>query len=293
MGDSGVGSQSDCGKFRQKVSIFEIDKGNTERVSFAHLPANSTPHQSPTSRFRWANEAVSNSVVQAVLNAWEMERHHAAERHLYPEVADVLAEIKAQHPDVIMGAVTDGKANPLFMTFTLAPYFDFCISWEDDQVGRQKFFSDLASVKGNAELKWIYDAALEKFQELWATKVALQKEPSAPRSHVWIHVGDDLAYDVGGSAQSGAKTIWLELNDERYQQTARQRFSDLDQPQPDWSTSTRSELEKRRIMNDIALEMVDAKVQFISRLPDAINDILEKENAAMVEQQSVVEKETK
>lgn len=89
---------------------------------------------------KWAKEAVSESIVQAVLNAWEMERHHAAERNLYPEVIDALREIKEQHPGVVIGAVTDGKANPMLMTFTLAPYFDFCMSWEDDQGSRSKFF---------------------------------------------------------------------------------------------------------------------------------------------------------
>lgn len=113
---------------------------------------------------KWAKAAVSESIVQAVLNAWEMERHHAAERHIYPEVVDVLTEIKKAHPEVIIGAVTDGKANPMLMTFTLAPFFDFCLSWEDDQGGRSKFFKDLSSAESKSDLKWIYNAAAEKYQ---------------------------------------------------------------------------------------------------------------------------------
>lgn len=242
---------------------------------------------------KWANEAVSPSVVQAVLNAWEMERHHAAERHLYPEVIDVLKEIKAEHPEVIIGAVTDGRANPLFMTFTLAPYFDFCLSWEDDQVGRKKFFQDLSKVEGKAELKWIYDACLDKYQELASAKAALSKSKSdLDPNKIWIHVGDDLAYDVGGAAQSGAKTIWLELA-EKYGQTARKRFDTMED-EASWSTTTRKELEKRRVMNELALDIVDKKVQFMSRLPEAINDILEQENIAKTKakQAEVVEKES-
>lgn len=229
--------------------------------------------------YRWASEAVSGGIVQAVLNAWEMERHHAAERHLYPEVIEALQTIKAEHPSVIIGAVTDGKANPRLMTFTLAPYFDFCLSWEDDQTGRKKFFQDLTSVEGNVELKWIYDAALEKYQELSSAKSALQKSDAAdPTNPIWIHVGDDLAYDVGGAAQSGAKTIWLELDRPKYSQTARFRF-DRNTPQPAWSTTTRQELEKRKVMNELALKRVDASIHFISRLPEAIQDILDRENA--------------
>lgn len=227
----------------------------------------------------------------------------AAERHLYREVLPALEQIRQAHPSVIIGAVTDGKANPLFMTFTLAKYFDFCISWEDDQSGRKKFFHDLANVEGRAELKWIYDAALEKYQELSAAQWALQggaggaatnsgtaggggdagSSSSSPSSsspnRIWIHVGDDLAYDIGGSFQSGAKTIWLELDEERYRQTARQRFAPHKiEAQPSWSTSTRQELEKRRVMNELALQFVDKRVQFISRLPEAIQEIIDEAN---------------
>ncbi|EEC46127.1 predicted protein [Phaeodactylum tricornutum CCAP 1055/1] len=226
---------------------------------------------------KWATEAVSPTIVQAVLNAWEMERHHAAERHLYPECVEVFERIKQDHPDVIIGAVTDGKANPLFMTFTLAPYFDFCMSWEDDQAGRRKFFKELGSIEGNADLKWIYDAALEKYQELASAAAALQKGDSAQDPNkIWIHVGDDLAYDVGGSAQSGAKTILVELDDEKYHQTARHRFELT--KQPDWSTTSDIELEKRKVMNEAATNQIDRKIKFLTRLPEAINEVLEEQS---------------
>lgn len=215
---------------------------------------------------------MSPSIVQAVLNQWEMERHHAAERHLYPEVMESLQQIREEHPGVIIGAVTDGRANPLFMTFTLAPFFDFTMSWEDDQGSRNKFFQELNDASTDAELKWIYDAALAKYQELAAANDALKRDDAQDKNKVWIHVGDDLAYDVGGSAQSGAKTILVEL-DERYQQSARFRF-DLDE-QPDWSTTSDSELIARKKMNEKAINKVDKKISFLTRLPEAINDILE------------------
>jgi FMN phosphatase YigB (HAD superfamily) len=213
------------------------------------------------------------------MNAYEMERHHAAERHLYPEVVTALAQIKREHPDVIIGAVTDGKANPAFMTFTLAKYFDFCISWEDDQGARRNFFKELSKVEGNAELKWIYTAALEKYQELSSADAALKKaEQRQDPNKIWIHVGDDLAYDVGGSASCGAKTILVELAD-KYGQTARLRFDDAKE-QPWWSVTSQEELQQRKIMNEMAMEQVDAKVSYLTRLPEAINDILKKESAA-------------
>jgi putative hydrolase of the HAD superfamily len=230
---------------------------------------------------KWAKTSVSPSIVNAVLIAWEMERHHAAERHLYPEIIDILQEIKEEHPGVIIGAITDGRANPMFMTFTLQKYFDFCMSWEDDQGGRSQFFKELGKVEGNAELTWIYNAAYEKYEELASTAAAIEAaaadaKHSAPKptkgNPVWVHVGDDLAYDVGGAAACGAKTIYMELN-EKYGQTARQRFEG-NQVQPTWSTSLQLELDSRRVMNELAKEHVDQKVSFLSQLPEAINKIL-------------------
>lgn len=160
---------------------------------------------------KWASRAVPESVVEAVLSAWEMERHHAAERNLYYECMDVFEQIRKDNPDAIIGAVTDGKANPLFMTFTLAKYFDFCISWEDDQEGRTKFFKELSTINEvgkTTELKWIYNAAFDKYKELSDDGTKNTNEEENP---LWIHVGDDLAYDVGGSSQCGAKTILVEL----------------------------------------------------------------------------------
>ena len=210
-----------------------------------------------------------------------MGRHHASERHLYPEVIDVLREIKQKHPDVIIGAVTDGKANPLLMTFTLMNFFDFCISWEDDQGARTNFFKELDNVEGNAELSWIYKAAVEKYNGLASANAKMMEKEvhEIGKDAIWIHVGDDLAYDVGGSAQCGAKTVYAELDEERYKQTARLRFEDTDEEsQPDWATSSKKELDTRRSMNEAALGLVDKKIRFLTRLPEAVDDILEDVN---------------
>ena len=143
-----------------------------------------------------------------------------------------LKELRARHPDVIVGAVTDGKANPMLMVFTLAPLFDFCMSWEDDAAGRTSFFKELGNVDGNADLQWIYQAAQEKYREIADIRrgmsPSLEGEGGSPAGDcaaapLWIHVGDDLAYDVGGSAACGARTVLLDL-DEEYGQTANKRF---------------------------------------------------------------------
>ena len=233
--------------------------------------------------FRWAKSAISESVVQSVLTAWEMERHHASERYIFPHVIDALKKIKNDHPDVIIGAVTDGRANPLLMTFTLAPYFDYCMSWEDEQGGRQKFFKELTSTNEIIDLTWIYDAARHKYAILQQAKDAItsaQKEEEIkplvwPESYddlEWIHVGDDLAFDVGGSAACGAKTILVELP-KSAGQTAPFRF-DESIPQPSWSTTTKEELKARIKMNEAAKERVNVQINSLERLPIAIDQIL-------------------
>lgn len=224
----------------------------------------------------WAAKEVSPSVVQAVYNAWEMERHHAGERHVYPEVIEMLEKIKEEHPNVVIGAVTDGKANPMLMTFTFARFFDFCMNWEDDQAGREKFFKELSDTDSNAELKWIYEAALEKYSEFASARGSFKKKKDKADSietteDVWIHVGDDLAYDVGGSAACGAKTILMELAD-KYNQTSRHRFDCVDQPS--WSVTMKAELEKRKKMNELAEDHVDKRIGYISGLSDAISELL-------------------
>jgi hypothetical protein len=230
---------------------------------------------------KWAKTAVSPQVVEAVLNAWEMERHHAAERHLHTDVVEMFNQIKAEHPHVVIGAVTDGKANPLLMTFTLAKHFDFCMNWEDDQAGRKQFFVDLGNVEKDADLRWIYSATKEKGEDILSTAAGLRGEeyPDPSVEYVWIHVGDDLALDVGGAATCGAKTILAELADKQYHQTARHRFDNLDNSEmlPGWSTSPQKELRRRLMMNKAAEELVDKKVAFISHIPEAINNILEDE----------------
>jgi putative hydrolase of the HAD superfamily len=233
---------------------------------------------------KWAQAAVSQSVVESIYRAWEGERHHSAERHLYPEALASLQRIREEHPDAVIGAVTDGRANPLLMVFTLAPFFDFCISWEDDAAGRTEFFKELCNVDGNADLQWIYRAAYEKYRDIAETKKEMKTSSRIVSSNdisggtdddpIWIHVGDDLAYDVGGSASCGARTILLDLDDE-YGQTAKARF-DPDAKMPSWSTAPIEEIVNRRAMNDAAESMVNKRVSRLSMLPDVIDEILKK-----------------
>mgnify|MGYP001801523643 CR=1 FL=1 len=212
-----------------------------------------------------------------------MERNHSAERHLYPEVLEVLQQIKDDHPKALIGAVTDGRYNPTLLQFTLGKYFDFACSWQDDQGQRKEFFQELESTGGDSsQLTWIYDEARYKYAVLKQAAAGMEEGnqedvptlvfPDTYDDRVWIHVGDDLALDVGGSAACGAKTIYAALAD-KYEQTARYRHEG-NKPEPAWSTTPPEEMKMRQQMALAGQEKVDVELNFLTRLPEAVNDIL-------------------
>ena len=69
-------------------------------------------------------------IVTDAYDLWEMNRHLAAEYHLYHDTIDMLKSLKELYPNMIIGAITNGKGNPLHMnqTTNIHEYFDFCIS---------------------------------------------------------------------------------------------------------------------------------------------------------------------
>ena len=210
-----------------------------------------------------------------------MERHHAAERHLYPEAISTIKQIQAEHPNVIIGAVTDGSANPMLMVFSLMPLFDFTVSWEDDmgelaKVQQMEQFQELSEVDKSDELSWIYRLAVEKGKEMSMLTKEIKhiEDDEEGIEWCWVHVGDDLAYDVGGSATNGAKTVLVELAPE-YGQTARMR---LEGKRPAWATEKMEQLEAHRRMSLNAMDKVDAKISRVSQLPEVINELLKGED---------------
>jgi FMN phosphatase YigB (HAD superfamily) len=80
----------------------------------------------------------------------------------------------------------------------------------------------------------------------------------------WIHVGDDLANDVGAAALTGAKSIWFSTDEEE---------SEL----PSWSTATKEELERRAKLNDSSMEHVSRKISNLTELESAVMHILTSE----------------
>ena len=214
----------------------------------------------------------SEEVLKAY-DIWETNRHLAAERHLYHDTIPMLQSLKQKYPLVTIGAITNGKGNPLHMKETIHEYFDFCISGEDDDVFPFR--------KPHEE---IYRKSLIRYYNLRGIEAEKEK-----KSKVWIHVGDDLANDVGASAKCGAFAIWADLNDDEYNQSASKRFQDQTKKssintatntssssstQPFWSTATKDELDKRKKLNDESMSFVSAKIEKLSDLQSTIESII-------------------
>ncbi|KAL9185359.1 hypothetical protein ACHAXT_003136 [Thalassiosira profunda] len=189
------------------------------------------------------DDTVHESVAEAVFDAWLSERHASADRNLFPHASASLQIIREQHPNVVIGAITNGRGNPLCMP-SMQQFFDFCVSGEDEDV-----FPKRKPDEG------IYQAALSKYNEL-------QTAPG-DASFNWLHVGDDLANDVGASACCGAKSIWITVDEDEPCET------------PSWSTATQEEMQKRAVLDTNAKEHVSAKICSLEELPDAILHVLE------------------
>lgn len=188
-------------------------------------------------------------------NAWEEERHAAAERFIFPDAIETMKELRSIYPDTCFAAITNGAGDPLKMTNTLAPFFEFRISGEEDQVFPHR--------KPNA---FIYEYTLQKYQEMF---------PNG--SGTWCHVGDCLANDVGASAACGAQAIWMCLEDDRESAASRLVNS---KSHPEWSTAPQEELDRRKKEVEEGKKSVAATIYTLKELPAAISSVLEKVNAA-------------
>mmetsp|Transcript_8022 Transcript_8022/g.16267 ORF Transcript_8022/g.16267 Transcript_8022/m.16267 type:complete len:300 (-) Transcript_8022:90-989(-) len=193
-------------------------------------------------------EAVHSSVSERVFDTWLTARHESAERNLYPGAMEMFETVKAAYPNAVIGAVTNGRGDPLDMRQTLRPYFDFTISGEDEDV-----FPHRKPAAG------IYQATLAKHNSLAGYDII------AEENKCWIHVGDDLANDVGASAACGALAIWY---------NAEVEGGTRDGSTPFYSTASAEEIERRKKMAHEAEKLVSRQISSLEELPGAIEETL-------------------
>merc|ERR1712216_146293 len=136
----------------------------------------------------------------------------AANKFLYPGVVDALGVISQM--GIRIGAITNSRAD-VFNMPDIAEYFDFCVSGEEDRV-----------FPGRKPDRRIFDVAL--------ADAGMSIPPAAG---AWMHVGDDLPNDVGGSAACGATAV-LVGPEANFRPNVK----------PAWSTAGAEEIERRGIL---------------------------------------------
>jgi FMN phosphatase YigB (HAD superfamily) len=191
---------------------------------------------------------IDDSVVLHCFDAWLNERHQSAERNLFEDAVSMLDELSHKYPYACIGAITNGRGNPLDMQ-SLHPYFDFCVSGEDDHV-----FPERKPRRG------IYEASLEAYHERYPHVISDQ--------HVWIHVGDCLANDVGGSHKCGAYAIWKDNSESLL-------LESNDNKQPKWSTASKRTVQNRRRLANQGKKLMSGQVTRLAELPTVVEEILQ------------------
>ena len=185
----------------------------------------------------------SQAAVEECFEVWLNERNAAAGRHLFPHVCSSLQTIRDTFPNACVGAITNGRGNPLDIE-PLQPYFEFCVSGEDDGV-----FPARKPHPG------IYEAALYPHHD--------------KDTHAWIHVGDCLANDVGASVACGAAAVWLSEDDIDEQE------SSTTMDQPSWSTASAQDVQERCRLARQSQKDVSVRIANLAELPAAIEQVLQ------------------
>ena len=192
----------------------------------------------------------SQAAVDDCFDVWLHQRNAAAGQTLFPHTVTALQQVQQDFPSACIAAITNGRGNPLDIE-PLEPFFDFCVSGEDDGV-----FPARKPHKG------IYEHALNVYRQTCS-------DHDLESSHVWIHGGDCLGNDVGASAACGAKAVWFAPEQQ-------QPPKDQDeQRQPSWSTASAQDLQERSQRAKEAQKHVAVRIASLAELPAAIEQVLQ------------------
>jgi putative hydrolase of the HAD superfamily len=128
--------------------------------------------------------------------AWIPTRGSAAQKHLFPGVVEALARIRANHPDALVGSITNGLGSAAGAG--LGAFFDFEISADaalDEEVG---LHGDDARKPGT----FPYEMALRKIAQIRGAETFQIAHPES-----WVHVGDDVVNDCAFAKTFGARAV--------------------------------------------------------------------------------------
>eukprot|EP00594_Rhizosolenia_setigera_P016191 CAMPEP_0178956244 /NCGR_PEP_ID=MMETSP0789-20121207/10116_1 /TAXON_ID=3005 /ORGANISM="Rhizosolenia setigera, Strain CCMP 1694" /LENGTH=303 /DNA_ID=CAMNT_0020638091 /DNA_START=271 /DNA_END=1182 /DNA_ORIENTATION=- len=182
-------------------------------------------------------------------DVWLDERQSSANMNLFSEVIPAFDELQKKYPSVTIAAITNGRGNPLFMN-SIKKYFDFCVSGEDPDVFPYR----------------------KPHPKIFEYALSGHYDKSMSETCTWVHLGDDLANDVGASFDCGAKTIWFDI--ENYESNLDNEENPTTNKSFFVSTASKEEQEARKRLAEKAMEKVDERIISLSEMCDAIDRIL-------------------
>jgi len=145
-------------------------------------------------------------------DTWLDERNAAAGRLLFDGVQEMLSSLRRSYPGMTICAITNGRGD-VHRIPQLAEFFDFSISGEDKQVFPHRKPSDKIYIA--AVNRVLADAKGIALADDAATLPPRGKEAQEAFAHAverWVHVGDDLANDIGPARKLGMRTVQVEAD---------------------------------------------------------------------------------
>lgn len=250
-----------CGVDIQSASEIQTRMRAIREKSSTALTYSGLRTQAIASLLGESSSAASRTVsAEQLFSSWLGERQDAANDLLYAGAEDAVRACSQAYPDAIIGAVSNGRGDPMEMS-RLASHFDFTVSGEDADVFPERKPSPI-----------IYEHALRRAASVRAARGLADAGALAQN---WVHVGDCLVNDVSASKLAGARTVWLDLS--AAEEAPKDATAEFVLAGAGFSTASAEEVARRREAADEALRSgrVDVRIRSIVELPAALAELAE------------------
>jgi FMN hydrolase / 5-amino-6-(5-phospho-D-ribitylamino)uracil phosphatase len=159
------------------------------------------------------SESESGRAAADAFNVWLDARNAYAGKLLFPSAQNMLKIVRREYPAMLVCAITNGRGDVKKIP-ELAEFFDFSISGEDEHIFPERKPSEKIYVA--AVNRAISSKRGSTFLEASATQVPQTKEEEDAFNEFvarWVHVGDDLANDIGPARKLGMRTVLVASDD--------------------------------------------------------------------------------
>ena len=177
------------------LSYTELRTAAYHRLLFSSSSLSSTSSSSPPPPLP---EGGYSADAHAAFRCWIDARNAASEELLFADAVECLEDFR--RAGYLCVAITNGRGDPAAIP-SLAPFFAFCVSGEDDGVFPHRKPSPV-----------IFEAAIARAAERVASEDKEKEEFEAEELEAacWWHVGDDATNDVLAAAACGMRTVLLD-----------------------------------------------------------------------------------